>query len=343
MQRLYEEQLEAEKQRVEHIAQVGLRRMFQGKLAKGWTAWLDMYLEKVHQQRLLAQSAGRLAKPKLSAALTHWRKDWEAEEKERKAARQKQKLMAASGDREALAVELDMVKKELAAARKAMLEGRGQEAEMQRQMQEQLEAEKQKPRRAHRAGRPPPHSPGRPRQGLDGWHDMWEAKVRQLRCSRRRRGRLSKPKLVAAISHWRKDWESEQQQKRTMSQEQKLYAATTGLEQAEAELHKLRIESKRAVEAGDPERDELAKRLSALDGGAAVARARAAAQARGREGEAHRSQRAGRPPPADAGRPARAGRRGTTCGRRRRASSACSRRRRAASPSQSLRRRQVTH
>ena len=68
-----QQKLEEERQkRVEHIAQVGMRRIMQQGLAKGWTAWHDQWANKVHQKRLLAASAGRLAKPKLAHAVSHW-------------------------------------------------------------------------------------------------------------------------------------------------------------------------------------------------------------------------------------------------------------------------------
>ena len=65
--------------RVQNLAQVGLRRILAQGLAKGWSAWYDMWSQKTHQSRLLAASAGRLAKPKLAAAVTHWVHDWRTE------------------------------------------------------------------------------------------------------------------------------------------------------------------------------------------------------------------------------------------------------------------------
>ena len=69
-------QREEREKRVEHLANVGLRRMFQQGLAKGWTAWQEQYYAITRQKRLLQASAARLAKPKLSAAVSFWRHDW---------------------------------------------------------------------------------------------------------------------------------------------------------------------------------------------------------------------------------------------------------------------------
>ena len=66
--------------RVEHLGQVGLRRIMQQGLAKGWSAWHEMWEEKARQQRLLKGAAARLAKPKLAAAVTHWVNSWKVAE-----------------------------------------------------------------------------------------------------------------------------------------------------------------------------------------------------------------------------------------------------------------------
>eukprot|EP00966_Prymnesium_polylepis_P098204 2274577-Prymnesium_polylepis.1 len=51
------------------------------ELAKGWSRWLEAYLGYARCRQLLAQSAARLARPKLTACFKFWHHDWEAEEK----------------------------------------------------------------------------------------------------------------------------------------------------------------------------------------------------------------------------------------------------------------------
>ena len=66
------EEMAAERERrVEHIGQMALRRIVQAGLARGWQQWYDEYYEAKRQKQLLAQAAGRLAKPQLSAAYSH--------------------------------------------------------------------------------------------------------------------------------------------------------------------------------------------------------------------------------------------------------------------------------
>ena len=48
------------------------------ELSRGWTAWHDQYTEGVRKRNLLKQAGARLARPKLTACLVHWRDDWRA-------------------------------------------------------------------------------------------------------------------------------------------------------------------------------------------------------------------------------------------------------------------------
>ena len=75
-------------------------------------------------------------------AFVHWQKDWEADLAKKEAMTHEQRLAAEVQSRNAVELELAKVRQELADARKAMAEGRGQEAERERQLQEQLEAER---------------------------------------------------------------------------------------------------------------------------------------------------------------------------------------------------------
>ena len=74
------ETLEAEKEkRIAHTQQMAAMRMGKQQLSKGWQTWLDGWLEQQRHKRMLAAAAGRLMKPALAAALTHWRADWQEE------------------------------------------------------------------------------------------------------------------------------------------------------------------------------------------------------------------------------------------------------------------------
>ena len=122
---------------------------------------------------------------------------------------QEQKLYDESTKRAAAEAAVVKLEKELANAREAMLEGRGQEAELARLAQEELEREKEK--RVEQLGQQ-----GLKRMlnqklalGWSGWHGMWSEKVRQRNLLKKAGARLTKPKLIQAYSHWRHDFEAE--------------------------------------------------------------------------------------------------------------------------------------
>ena len=105
---------EEREKRVAHLQGVAARRIQQMGLARGWSAWLDGYLQHQMHQRMLRQAASRLMRPKLAAAAAHWRRSWE-EEQEAKAEAERQLLLAAQQrQRAALEAELERVKGEMA-------------------------------------------------------------------------------------------------------------------------------------------------------------------------------------------------------------------------------------
>ena len=82
--RQMEERLAAEhEKRVQYLQQSAVRRILQAGLARGWSAWEDLYLERRRERQLLQQSAARLARPALAACLAHWVRDWEAAERKK--------------------------------------------------------------------------------------------------------------------------------------------------------------------------------------------------------------------------------------------------------------------
>ena len=104
---------------------------------------------------------------------------------------------------EAMEKELISVRRELAEARKVMAEGRGLEVEKQRQMEEELEKEREK--RVEQVG-----AQALKRivqqdlaKGWGAWHAMYSEHLRQKRMLAGAASRLTKPALVACMSHWR--------------------------------------------------------------------------------------------------------------------------------------------
>ena len=80
------EALAAAKEKEERIEllkrQIGRRIMNQG-LVRGWSAWFELYEEKVYQRSRLASAANRMKSPALTAAFKHWLDDWHSAEQEK--------------------------------------------------------------------------------------------------------------------------------------------------------------------------------------------------------------------------------------------------------------------
>ena len=260
-ERQMKEQLEQEREaRVQHLAKVGLRRICQMGLARGWTAWHDQYENYTRNRRMLANSAQRLARPKLVACFVKWQRDWDAEMAIRATKSKQQLAEEAAAEAEAmnasLQKEMDTLRKELADARQAMLEGRGMEAEKARLAQEQLEREREaRVQHLAKVGLRRICQMGLAR-GWTAWHDQWEAYTRNKRMLANSAQRLARPKLVACFVHWQNDWEAEILAEAKMSEKEKLAAK---MAEASAEKADLQREIDRL-------KQQLAKALEGVQG-----------------------------------------------------------------------------
>jgi len=147
------DKLEEQKElRVAHVQQMAVRRLGKQQLSKGWQTWLDGWLEHQRHKRMLAAAAGRLMKPALSAALTHWRTDWQATQQAILAEGQRLLRAELEGNTIEQQAKIDALREEMAAAlaekdetlRKLMEQGGGdlltQEQEHAKAMAEQAEA-----------------------------------------------------------------------------------------------------------------------------------------------------------------------------------------------------------
>jgi hypothetical protein len=212
--RQLEEQLEAEKQkRIAHTQEMAVRRIGKRDLTRGWVAWLDTYIQVQHEKRLLLSAGARLTRPKLVACMHAWREDWRTDQEKKKAMSMGQRLKAEVEQRRQLqqdmAAQLQALRAELEVARKAALEGRGLEAEMQRQLDEKLKAEKQK--RIEHTKEMAIRRIGKRdlTRGWVCWLDQYQEGEREKRLLRAAGNKLTRPKLSASMQVWRDDWQCE--------------------------------------------------------------------------------------------------------------------------------------
>ena len=225
MRRKLEEQLALEREkRIEHTKEMAVRRIAKRNLFRGWSAWVEPYLEKKRRMRMLQAAASRLTKPKVVAGFKHWYKDWQDEALAKASMSVAQKYAEEVKINQEMSAQLTKLTKELDEARTAMREGRGQEAELHRQMQEELEREKEK-RIEHTKEMAMRRILKRDlSRGWMAWHGGWFEKRRRDNVKRAAGARLAKPKVVASFKHWHTDWQSETQHKATMSIEGRLNA-----------------------------------------------------------------------------------------------------------------------
>ena len=142
--RKHQAEIEEERERrVAHLAQVGLRRIMQHGLARGWNAWHDLWVDISHTKRLLAASAAP-CQTEARACGEPLGEDWEVEAARVRELSTAELLTEMKSKKESAEAELRQVRTELVEARKAMAEGRGMEMELQRQHELQLEEERQK-------------------------------------------------------------------------------------------------------------------------------------------------------------------------------------------------------
>ena len=114
------EELEREKEkRVAGLQQQGLKRLRNQGLARGWSAWHGKWAERVRKLRVMKQAGGWLTKPKLIAAYSSWRRDWESEMLHEKHMTHEQRIAAEVAKRAELQTLLEDVTKQLAEAQAA--------------------------------------------------------------------------------------------------------------------------------------------------------------------------------------------------------------------------------
>ena len=229
---------EEREKRVAHLQQIGMRRLANMGLARGWSAWVETNQDRLRKQQLLRGAAGRLSKPKMAASFLHWLRDWEAEEKAKAVLTQEQRLHSEVSARKLIESECHQLREELARAREAMLAGRGHEAEMERLMQQKLAEEKEKRvQHLQQIGVRRIANMGLAR-GWSAWHELHIEHIRKRQLLRQAAGRLARPKLTASFIHWLRDWEEEVNAAAALTAEQQRAAELAEHAAAEAELRK---------------------------------------------------------------------------------------------------------
>ena len=279
---LQEQAAQAEKervQRIEHLKDMIARRMMRKDLARGWSAWAEQWDEAVQKRRQLQKAASRLRMPERSSAFKMWKDDWDATIKATQRREHEQQVAALESDSATAFAELERVRFDLqrrldaAEASKAELMERltaldGGAAEAELRMQEEAAADKEK-RITHLCEMIARRILKKDlTRGWTAWFDLWEEKTAQKRKLQAAASRLTKPELSATFAFWHTDWESEKQKARLRAQREGHNATMMQLTE---ELERVRQECQAKVDAAERSRAEMLAKLSALDGGVALA------------------------------------------------------------------------
>jgi Ca2+-binding EF-hand superfamily protein len=257
MRRQMEERQAMEKeQRVQHLTQMAVRRMGKKEISRGFEAWADMYFELVRRKRLLAAAGSKLAKPKLSGSYSLWKKDWEDQVVSKTFDAQEEMMkhqaeVAAENRKKIAEQEQELVKlrKELARAREAALNGTALEDERRRQVEEQAAYEKEK--RVEHLTQMAVRRLGKKGIAMawESWAEAYYERLRQKRLLAAAGSKLAKPHLSSAYTQWKHDWEDEKQVSATMTLKQRLDLEQSNLAAVNAKLAKVEAELARAREA----------------------------------------------------------------------------------------------
>ena len=283
------EQAEREK-RVEHLSQMIARRIMKKDLARGWSAWFEMWEEKVRRMRQLQHASSRLKNPELAEAFGYWVELREA----RRAAiaeQQKRNMEEAVAAREAeltggvagLQGQLAQSEKKLEAAEATIkmlteriteLDGGSMAAELAHK--EQLAREKEK-RVEHLCGTIAKRIMKKDlARGWTAWHEKWAEEARRKRMLAAAATRLSKPGLSRCFVHWQQDWEyaeavkeAEAKKERARIAREKMAAMDGFAAELQASIEREKAESARKLKAAQEKYNSLFARLQEVDGGAA--------------------------------------------------------------------------
>ena len=183
------------------------RRLLNMALAHSWRAWIDMCEEREHRHRLLTGALTRLTRPVLASALTHWRSQWEAEQRQRESGWLQGRIAELEAEVAALRGELDTVR-EGAASEQRTLRAQvieGQEA-AERQQAEARQAWTQS--LAERALRRVLHQ--QQAMAWSAWASLCEEAAWIRRCLHQAVARMSSMQLGRGWGTWVESWEEGQ-------------------------------------------------------------------------------------------------------------------------------------
>jgi len=262
-------QLEKDKEkRVEQLGQKAMKRICNQGVMRGFSAWQEQYLQHARHQRMLAAAGARLMRPALSASVSHWRNDWEAERRKNLAQEIRRRASAKyGGSADAEVAEIRATAEaDLAAQKKFAEEDKLRALERLRieltgSVEEILamQAEKDKEKRVEQLAQKAMKRLSNQgiMRGFTAWSEQYLQAARQKRMLAAAGARIMRPALAMAVSHWKGDWEEERRIALALTVQRRERARFGTAEQEVSEV-RARAEADRAA-AKERERAALEK------------------------------------------------------------------------------------
>ena len=213
----------------------------------------DKYQVHARQKRLIQRAGARVLLPKLTAALGHWRTDWEVSEREKRQMTVEERFAKLEAAKEAAEAEAASLRIELKKAQQAMVDGSGREEELRNAHEVSMAAEREK-RIEHAQHMAAMRIIKKDLVlGWTCWHEKWSAYARKRRLLQGAASRLAKPKLVACVHVWRKDWEVTMARKAKLSHKEQLVQSENLAASLQREVAQLKA---RLIEIGGKHEQE---------------------------------------------------------------------------------------
>ena len=260
---------EAKEKRIEELRYKAMKRIKNQGIMRGWSAWQELWEERVTERQMLAAAGGRLLKPKLAASLAHWRHDWETTAGIQGESDAESRLAVEREANAALEEEVQRLKEEAAEAAAAAAADKAFALERLRLELGGTAEEREKAARIEyltkKAGARIKNQ-GIMR-GWTAWSDLFEGEKAQRQMLASAGARLMRPKLAASLAHWRGDYEATVVARRALGAAGVLEVAKERIAQLEADIANLEEQTAlRLAAAARHEADALDRQRRELSG-----------------------------------------------------------------------------
>jgi len=278
-----EEEKEA---RVQLLRRQICKRIVHSSIARGWTAWSEMYEARVLALQRLQQAANRLRKPELAASFSLWMRVWYAKKQaliRREAENRELDLKNHGMKYEDLKAELERAKQQLVevsaereATRARLAELDGGRAEAERLHQKELQmAKEERVELLHRQMTRRMLNQQLTR-GWTAWLEQHEARAFALKRMQQVASHLRTPELAEAFGIWSAVWIAIRRASQLAEERQRAKGLRSSALSLEQQLKQVKDDAARRIEAAEQRQKALEHQVKMLSGQCTIAESMAA-------------------------------------------------------------------